>query len=98
MIVFASIARAMPSTSALHFTESIRVVMTWIYLATGGSVLYAALFHGTLNAVSSFVVAGINRSYFNLVYPAGFAVAAATLIVVTRGRLPMRAGSATRST
>jgi len=73
--------------AALVFTVSLRVVMTWVYLATSGSVLYAAVFHATLNAVSSFVVAGINPRYFDLLYPIGFVVGATIVVATTRGAL-----------
>ena len=68
---------------ALLTTLSIRVLMTWIYLPTRGSVLIAALFHGTLNIASSLVVAGINPSYFNVLYSSGFGIAALVVILAT---------------
>ena len=49
----------------LLFTISLRVVMTWIYLPTGGSILIAVLVHGMVNLVSSLVIAGINPGYFS---------------------------------
>ena len=61
------------------------VLLTWIYLPTGGSVVIAALFHGSLNAVSSLVLAGVNPASFNLVYSSGF-VSAAVVVIAATGR------------
>ena len=77
--------------SGVLIAMAFRVLMTWIYLPTGGSVVIAALFHGSLNAVSSLVLAGVNPASFNLVYSSGFVPAAVVVIAATGRDLRRRA-------
>lgn len=48
-----------PTRPALPFALSVMafsVILTWLHLATGGSLLIAVLFHGAVNTIGSFVV------------------------------------------
>jgi CAAX protease family protein len=70
------------------FTLPVRALMTWLYNATGGSLPVVAVFHGAFN-----VTAGATLiPTFVPGMPAGwvygvFAVCAAVILAVTRGRL-----------
>jgi membrane protease YdiL (CAAX protease family) len=48
-----------PTRPVLPFALSVvafSVILTWLYLATAGSLLIAVLFHGAVNTIASFVV------------------------------------------
>jgi len=48
-----------PTRPLLPFALSVvafSVILTWLYLATAGSLLIAVLFHGAVNTIASFVV------------------------------------------
>lgn len=72
------------------FSVPVRVIAAWLYNNTRGSMLIMGLFHGSLGAVAGSVLLpyivpkGANPTY--VIYGA-FAVLAALIALVTRGRL-----------
>lgn len=72
------------------FSVPVRVIAAWLYNNTRGSMLIMGLFHGSLGAVAGSVLLpyivpkGANPTY--VIYGA-FAVLAALIVLVTRGRL-----------
>ena len=69
----------------------IRVVMTWLFNGSGGSLLIVALFHAMWNVTASedFLATFVPGGSGNLAYGT-LAVVAFLLIVLTRGRLAYR--------
>ena len=67
---------------------SVRLIITWIYNATGRSVPVVGLYHAGLGVATGSAFLPVIAPQLNtiLVY-AGFAVVAAVLLVATRGRL-----------
>jgi len=70
------------------FSGPMRILVTWVYNSTGGSLPVVALFHASINATGGAAIlatffAGVDGLY---VY-AALAVLAVVVIVATRGRL-----------
>src|SRR4051794_29018461 len=70
------------------FSGPMRILLTWIYNATGHSIPVVALFHASINATGGVAIlamyfAGIDGLFLY----AGLAVFAVAVIVATRGRL-----------
>jgi len=76
----------------IGFSAQVRVLVTWLYNSTGGSLPVAALFHQSMDLTASAAVlaAFYPWSDGNLLY-IGFAVVAVVLIAATRGQLGYRA-------
>ena len=73
---------------------SVRLVITWIYNATGHSVPVVGLYHAGLGvAAGSGFLPVIAPNMNTIVIYAGFAVLAAAVLVGTRGRLGYPASS-----
>lgn len=76
----------------IAFSAQVRILITWLFNSTGGSVPVAALFHGAIDVTASAAVLG---TFFpslgdgNMLYIA-LALVAVALIAVTRGRLGYR--------
>ena len=70
------------------FSLGIRVVMTWLFNGSGGSLLIVALFHAMWNVTASedFLTPFVPGGTGNLAYGT-LAVCALLLVAVTRGRL-----------
>jgi uncharacterized protein len=74
------------------FSVPVRIIVTWMFNSTGGSLPIAALFHVSMDTTAGSAVLGT-------FYPAvdgrllyvGFAILAVALLVITRGRLGYRA-------
>ena len=74
-----------PAYSLLSFMVSslaFGVIWTWIYQNTRGSVLLAALFHGSINSAGNTFFAGIPSAQLSWLMPVAFGTAA--LIVIAR--------------
>jgi membrane protease YdiL (CAAX protease family) len=82
----------------IAFSAQVRILITWLFNSTGGSVPVAALFHGAIDITASTAVLG---TFFpslgdgNVLYIA-LAVVAVAVIAVTRGRLGYRPAQAER--
>jgi CAAX protease family protein len=76
----------------IGFSVQVRILVTWLYNSTGGSLPVAALFHQSMDLTASAAVlaAFYPWSDGNLLY-IGFAVVAVALIAATRGQLGYRA-------
>ena len=76
----------------IAFSAQVRILITWLFNSTGGSVPVAALFHGAIDTTASAAVLG---TFFpslgdgSVLYIA-LAVVAILLIAITRGRLGYR--------
>jgi len=70
------------------FSGPMRILLTWLYNSTGGSLPIVALFHASINATGG---AAILTTFFagvdGLLLYAALAVLALVVIVATRGRL-----------
>ena len=70
------------------FSGPMRILLTWLYNSTNGSLPIVALFHGSMNATGG---AAILAMFFagvdGILLYAALAVVALVVIVVTRGRL-----------
>jgi membrane protease YdiL (CAAX protease family) len=70
------------------FSGPMRILLTWVYNSTGGSLPVVALFHASINATGG---AAILATFFagvdGLLVYAALAVLALVVIVATRGRL-----------
>jgi membrane protease YdiL (CAAX protease family) len=70
------------------FSGPMRILLTWLYNSTGGSLPIVALFHASINATGA---AAILATFFagvdGLLVYAALAVLALVVIVATRGRL-----------
>ncbi len=70
------------------FSGPMRILLTWLYNSTGGSLPIVALFHASINATGA---AAILSTFFagvdGLLLYAALAVFAVAVIVATRGRL-----------
>lgn len=73
------------------YSAPVRILVTWLFNSTGGSVPIAALFHAAMDTAASAAVLATFYPWSdgNILY-IGFAVIAVVLIVVTRGRLGYR--------
>ena len=80
------------------FPIAVRILITWIYNATGRSLPIVGLFHAGLGVASNpdFTTVLFPGFAAGLVY-AGFAIIAVAALVITRGRLGFTAGSTTAS-
>ena len=81
------------------FSGPMRILLTWVYNSTGGSLPIVALFHASINATGG---AAILATFFAgvdgiLVY-AALAVLALIVIVATRGRLGLPRPDGTETT
>jgi uncharacterized protein len=77
----------------IGYSAQVRILITWLFNSTGGSVPVAALFHGAMDTTGSPAVLALFFPLLgdgNLLYVA-FALIALALIVVTRGKLGYRA-------
>ncbi|HKW71191.1 MAG TPA: hypothetical protein VJQ08_00005, partial [Candidatus Dormibacteraeota bacterium] len=76
---------------AVWVFSPVRILVTWLFNSTGGSVPIAALFHAAMDTAASAAVLATFYPWSdgNILY-IGFAVIAVVLIVVTRGRLGYR--------
>jgi membrane protease YdiL (CAAX protease family) len=72
-----------PVVAFLIMTTAYSILMTWVFLRTGGSVLIATLFHGAINVSQGFFLAGTEPAdrywWLALAYGAGALVLAAVL-------------------
>jgi uncharacterized protein len=73
----------------IGFSAQVRILCTWFFNSTGGSVPITALFHGAMDVTVS---AAVLSTFYPLlgdgsVLYIGFAVIAVALIALTRGRL-----------
>jgi membrane protease YdiL (CAAX protease family) len=81
----------------MALTMASAFIYTWVYNHTGGSILLAALLHGAINGGSALVTGllpGLDDVLHVPLYGSlalAFSVAAAVLVVATRGRLGYRA-------
>ena len=79
----------------IGFSAQVRILCTWFFNSTGGSVPITALFHGAMDVTVS---AAVLSTFYPLlgdgsVLYIGFAVIAVALIALTRGRLGYLPGS-----
>ena len=64
-----------------------RTVVTWLYNRSGGSIPVAGLAHSAFNLATGSAFAALATGYLPIWSYAGFAAAAALVLVATRGRL-----------
>lgn len=64
------------------------VVLTWLYLASGGSLLAVTLLHGGQNGLA-FLSDGLSAAAFSWLMAGVYVTAALVVILVTRGRLSL---------
>jgi hypothetical protein len=74
----------LPFVAFLLFTIAYSVLIAWVYVHTGGSVLVATLFHGAINLSQGFFLGGVDpaREYWLLAAVYG---AAALVVALTFG-------------
>lgn len=72
-----------PVVAFLIMTTAYSILMTWVFLRTGGSVLIATLFHGAINVSQGYFLAGTEPAdrywWIALAYGAGALALAAVL-------------------
>lgn len=75
----------------IGYSVQVRILITWLFNSTGGSLPVVALFHASMDTTAGAALAtffpAVDGGYLYI----GFAVVAVVLIVVTRGRLGYRA-------
>lgn len=95
--------QTVPET-ALHILATVinGLVLAWIYNSTRGSLLIVILAHGAMNATAGLFVrllgetpAGVSISDYYVISAVTFGAVIAVVLVLTKGRLGLRASDAT---